>query len=149
MDDNSFIPVNDATDPRGSSPTNPTDQEPSALEDLAASIKTYHQAIEEEFEIAAKDGDPSILVDLAHKKMALAFPKAVERIVNLVEFAEKDSTAFSAAKFIYEEVKSALAGEDNSPLAKLLAQISLEANTPNPNIVHIPVNPNIKLPEQD
>lgn len=135
MDDNSFVPVNES--------------EPSALEDLAASIKTYHQAIEEEFEIAAKDGDPSVLVDLAHKKMALAFPKAVDRIVNLVEFADKDTTAFSAAKFIYEEVKAALRGEDDSPLAQLMAKLTLEANTPQPTLIHVPVKDGVKLPNPD
>jgi hypothetical protein len=98
-------------------------------------LKQYHDAIAQEFELA-QDASLDDLKDIrknAAESFLAAVPKAVKRILYLMEHAEKDTTQLNAAKYV---VSSALAkegiGEAGDPLAQLLKELQAnDAKQPN------------------
>jgi hypothetical protein len=97
--------------------------------DMNEKLQQYQKAIEQEFALAqsATDLDLETIKNNTASKLLQAVPNAVERILYLLEHAEKDTTQLSAAKFIIANAlgKEAI-GDTTDPLTNLLKE--LQAN---------------------
>jgi hypothetical protein len=109
-------------------PTNPdTPDTPDNGAPLDARLKQYHDAIQQEYQLAESAATSGNLDDIREKtatQFLSAVPRAVERILYLMDHAEKDTTQLAASKFV---VQSALAkeglGEAGDPLVQLLNEL--------------------------
>jgi hypothetical protein len=104
-----------------------SDIEPTPGAPLDDRLKQYHEAIKSEFELASKaaqSGNLDEIREAAATQFLNAVPRAVERILYLMDHAEKDATQLVAAKFV---VQSALekngVGEAGDPLTQLLKEL--------------------------
>lgn len=97
--------------------------------DLDAQLQAYRKALEEEYD-AAESGTPNDLEKIrvtTASKLLTAVPAAVERIVYLLEHAEKDSTQLAAAKFIIANgLGEGAIGDTTDPLEALLKKLTEE-----------------------
>jgi hypothetical protein len=120
----------DQTDPATSlnplnafTPLDPADvPKPEELDELAQAIQAHHKAVQEEFELISSE-NPEALREHGRKKFAEAYSKAINRVISLIDHAEKDTTALQAARFVIQEVHAAASDED-SPLNTLIKELT-------------------------
>jgi hypothetical protein len=95
--------------------------------DINEKLQQYQKAMEQEFELASKatDQDLETIRNNTAAKLLQAVPNAVERILYLLEHAEKDTTQLNAAKFIIANAlgKEAI-GDTTDPLTNLLRELT-------------------------
>lgn len=130
----------DSTQPvNGFTPIDPADV-PNApaeeLDELAQMVQLHRKAVEEEFNLLNSE-DPEALKAVGRKVFAEAYSKAVNRVVSLIDHAEKDTTALQAARFVIQEVHAA-ASEEDSPLNKLINELQNQGMSPAPSTARVP-----------
>jgi hypothetical protein len=111
----------------------PMPEDPNSLQ---AQLAKYRQAIEQEFVISEnhQEGlDTASITEKTKEMLTHAVPIAVQQIVHLVQFAEKETTQLSAAKYVldYALGKGKLDSPDD-PIADLIKQMG---NVPSNNDV--------------
>lgn len=99
-------------------------------DNLHEKLKQYQLAYEQEYGLAqaATDSDLETIRNNTAAKLLQAVPMAVERILYLLEHADKDTTQLSAAKFILANAlgKEAI-GDTTDPLTNLLKELTAKA----------------------
>lgn len=72
------------------------------MDSLAASLKSYHQAMREEFEIA-KNGTSDEIAEKAREKLALLLPEASNQLLTILRKGGKeDAVRLNAVKLVFE-----------------------------------------------
>jgi len=108
------------------------------LAEEVAKLRSFQDALEAEHKsinAEANDGAPTLVASevlkRAEQKLLGAVEQAADTIVNLAEFADKDSTKFAVAKYIIESAKGHPEAEGDPMdmlLKKLTASVGDEAN---------------------
>ena len=92
---------------------------------LDQQLQLYRKALEQEYGLSenATPDDLDKIRSATQQKLLRAVPEAVERIIALMTYAEKDTTQLSAAKFIIANGLGGT-GEGDDPLSNLIKQLT-------------------------
>jgi hypothetical protein len=100
---------------------------PEPDDSLNAKIQEYYKCVQEEFARDTADGDLDVeAVEKDTKRILLqAVPKAVETLVDLLQFGDKDSVRAQAAKYIIDKALGTGAIADSEDeMEKLVKQLT-------------------------
>lgn len=101
------------------------------------SLQKYYASLETELRATASeatDGEPEIeaaeVLKIAERKFLKAVDSATDKIIELIEHAEKEATQFNAAKYVIELARKEAPDKVN-PIEELISKLT---GTPTPDL---------------
>lgn len=95
-----------------------------------AKLSEYQKALEAEHKLItseASDGQPDLkaadVYKAAEQKLLAQVGKAADTVVSLLEFADKDATRFSVARYVLDLANTSKSGTDEHPFEEILRKI--------------------------
>lgn len=104
-------------------------------------LQAYYAELENELRATASeatDGEPELVagevLKATEQKLLRAVDSATDKIIELIEHAEKEATQFNAAKYVIELARKE-APEKVNPIEELIGKLT---GTPSPNMADTP-----------
>ena len=99
------------------------------LADFQKALQEEHTAISDEATANEPALDPKAVYHAAEQRLLKAVSQAADTVVELLTYADKDSTKFAVAKFVIDNAKNAGIEDKNSehPFEEILRKIGAKA----------------------